>query len=84
MLRFFGIALLSAICCLAQDEKPAPTIPELETTAQGLYMHADYEGAGRAVHDVLVRQLDELRKLKPERLVRRRREKFLRIGEYLD
>jgi tetratricopeptide (TPR) repeat protein len=54
MLRIFGIVLLAAACCLAQDdkpvqpvleEKPAPTIPDLEKTAQGLYMHADYEGA---------------------------------------
>src|SRR5271165_6865750 len=49
MLRLFSIALLSGICCLAQDEKPAPTIPELETTAQGLYMHADYEGARQSL-----------------------------------
>ena len=49
MLRLFSIALLSGLCCLAQDEKPAPTISELETTAQGLYMHADYEGARQSL-----------------------------------
>jgi len=49
MLRIFGVALLSAICCLAQDEKPAPTIPELETAAQGVYMHGDYEGARQSL-----------------------------------
>ena len=58
MLRFLSIALLAAACCLAQDdkpvqpiqeEKPAPTIPDLEKTAQGLYMHADYEGARQAL-----------------------------------
>jgi tetratricopeptide (TPR) repeat protein len=49
MLRIFAIALLSAIGCLAQDEKPAPTIPELETAAQGVYMHGDYEGARQSL-----------------------------------
>ena len=30
----------------------------------------------------LVRQLDELRKLKPDKLIRRRREKYLRMGQF--
>jgi tetratricopeptide (TPR) repeat protein len=49
MLRIVGILLVAAACCPAQDEKPAPTIPELETAAQGLYMHADYEGARQSL-----------------------------------
>jgi tetratricopeptide (TPR) repeat protein len=49
MLRILGIALLAAGCCLAQDDKPAPTIPDLEKTSQGLYLHADYEGARQAL-----------------------------------
>jgi acetyl-CoA carboxylase carboxyl transferase subunit alpha len=44
--------------------------------------HADHPATARALKDVLVRQLDELRKLKPEKLVRRRREKFLRMGRF--
>lgn len=46
--------------------------------------HADQDATAAAVHDVLVRHIDELRKLKPERLVRRRREKFLRMGQFLE
>src|ERR1035437_1477187 len=40
------LAVLSA--CLAQDEKPAPTIPELLKTGQASYMKGDYEAAGQA------------------------------------
>jgi acetyl-CoA carboxylase carboxyl transferase subunit alpha len=46
--------------------------------------HADHEATCRSVHDVLVRHLDELRKLKPDRLVRRRREKYLKMGQFLE
>jgi acetyl-CoA carboxylase carboxyl transferase subunit alpha len=42
--------------------------------------HVDHEAAARAVHDALLRHVDELRRLKPDKLVRRRRQKFLRIG----
>jgi tetratricopeptide (TPR) repeat protein len=49
MLRTVGILLVAAACCPAQDEKPAPTIPELEAAAQGLYLHADYEGAHQSL-----------------------------------
>ena len=38
----------------------------------------------QAVHDTLVRQLEELRRYKPDKLVRRRREKFLRMGQFLE
>jgi tetratricopeptide (TPR) repeat protein len=54
MLKLAAIALLAAASCSAQDkpaqdDKPAPTIPELETVAQGLYMHGDYEGARKSL-----------------------------------
>ena len=55
MLRTIGLLLLAAAFCLAQDEKPAqedkpaPSIPDLEKTAQGLYMHGDYEGARQSL-----------------------------------
>jgi acetyl-CoA carboxylase carboxyl transferase subunit alpha len=44
--------------------------------------HADYEGTALALHDVLVRQLEDLRRYKPDKLVRRRRDKFLRMGSF--
>jgi acetyl-CoA carboxylase carboxyl transferase subunit alpha len=46
--------------------------------------HADHQAVAKNVHDVLLRHIDELRKVKPDKLVRRRREKFLRIGQFLE
>lgn len=46
--------------------------------------HSDHEATAAILHEVLTRQLDELRKLKPEKLVRRRREKFLRMGRFAE
>lgn len=46
--------------------------------------HADHEATARAVHDALLRHVDELRRLKPDKLVRRRRQKFLRMGAVLE
>ncbi|HET9453790.1 MAG TPA: acetyl-CoA carboxylase carboxyltransferase subunit alpha [Gemmatimonadaceae bacterium] len=46
--------------------------------------HADHAVTASAVHDVLIRHLDELRRLKPDKLVRRRREKYLRMGQFLE
>jgi acetyl-CoA carboxylase carboxyl transferase subunit alpha len=44
--------------------------------------HADHQVVATNVHDVLIRHVDELRKVKPDKLVRRRREKFLRMGQF--
>jgi acetyl-CoA carboxylase carboxyl transferase subunit alpha len=46
--------------------------------------HANHEVTVKAVHEALSRQLDELRRFKPDKLVRRRREKFLRMGQFLE
>jgi acetyl-CoA carboxylase carboxyl transferase subunit alpha len=46
--------------------------------------HSDHAGAARRLQTVLLRQLDELRKVKPDRLVRRRREKFLKMGRFAE
>ena len=46
--------------------------------------HADHEATAKALQDTLLRQLDELRGLKPDKLVRRRREKFLRMGQFAE
>ena len=44
--------------------------------------HADHAATAATLHESLVNHLDELRKLKPEKLVRRRREKFLKMGQF--
>ncbi|HEX7940635.1 MAG TPA: acetyl-CoA carboxylase carboxyl transferase subunit alpha, partial [Gemmatimonadaceae bacterium] len=46
--------------------------------------HADHEAIAAAVQQTLLKQLDELRRLKPDKLVRRRREKFMRMGQFLE
>jgi acetyl-CoA carboxylase carboxyl transferase subunit alpha len=46
--------------------------------------HANHEVTAAALQEVLLRQLDELRRLKPDKLTRRRREKFLRMGQYVE
>jgi acetyl-CoA carboxylase carboxyl transferase subunit alpha len=44
--------------------------------------HTDHEQAAASLQAVLIRSYEELRKLKPEKLVRRRREKFRRMGQF--
>jgi acetyl-CoA carboxylase carboxyl transferase subunit alpha len=44
--------------------------------------HTDHEQAATSLQAALIRSYEELRKLKPEKLVRRRREKFLRMGQF--
>jgi acetyl-CoA carboxylase carboxyl transferase subunit alpha len=46
--------------------------------------HADHQAVATSVHDVLLRHIDELRRVKPDKLVRRRREKYLRMGQFLE
>ena len=46
--------------------------------------HADHVVTAKAVQATLIKQLDELGRLKPDKLVRRRREKFMRMGQYLE
>lgn len=46
--------------------------------------HTNHETAAASLQEVLVRNLEDLRKLKPDKLVRRRREKFLKMGQWLE
>ena len=49
---------------------------------------AFWEAAGyraekaKAVHDAVLRNIDELRRIKPDKLVRKRREKYLKMGAF--
>ena len=42
--------------------------------------HIDHATAAKALQEALTSALDDLRRVKPDKLVRRRREKFLRMG----
>ena len=53
-------------------------VPEPEGGA-----HTNHDAAAAGLKTVLVRLLDDLRGLRPEKLVRRRREKFLRMGQFI-
>jgi len=46
--------------------------------------HSDHDAVAVALQDALNRNLEELRKLRPERLVRRRRQKYLRMGQWVE
>lgn len=44
--------------------------------------HIDHKAMAATLRETLTKHLEELRRLKPEKLVRRRREKYLRIGAF--
>jgi acetyl-CoA carboxylase carboxyl transferase subunit alpha len=46
--------------------------------------HAGHEVVARSVQEGLIRHLEDLRHLKPDKLVRRRQQKFLRMGQFLE
>ena len=71
----------SALKITAPDLLELKVIDEIITEPPG-GAHADHEGAAAAVKEAINRHLEDLRKLKPDRLVRRRREKFLRMGQF--
>ncbi len=44
--------------------------------------HANHEVAAHALQEALIKHYEELRRYKPEKLVRKRREKYLKIGKF--
>jgi acetyl-CoA carboxylase carboxyl transferase subunit alpha len=46
--------------------------------------HSDHAATAQALRETLSRNLEELRRLKPDKLVRRRREKFVRMGQFTE
>ena len=73
----------SALRITAPDLYELRVIDEIIAEPSG-GAHADHEATAKALQDTLLRQLDELRGLKPDKLVRRRREKYLRMGQYAE
>lgn len=73
----------SALKITAQDLLELKVIDEIIPEPPG-GAHVNHEATARAVHDAVLRQLDELRRLKPDKLVRRRREKYLRMGQFTE
>ncbi len=71
----------SALKITAQDLLELRVIDEIVPEPPG-GAHANQEVTAEAVGEALLRNLDELRRLKPDKLVRRRREKYLRMGQF--
>ena len=46
--------------------------------------HLDPDAAGEALREALIRHINELRKVRPEKLVRRRAEKYAAMGAYTE
>jgi acetyl-CoA carboxylase carboxyl transferase subunit alpha len=73
----------SALRITAQDLYELRVIDEIVPEPPG-GAHANHEETAQTLQQTLMRTLEELRKYKPDKLVRRRREKYLRMGQYAE
>lgn len=71
----------SALRLTAEDLLRFQVIDEIVPEPLG-GAHANHDESASLLQAALIRHLDELRKYKPEKLVRRRREKFLQMGAF--
>lgn len=46
--------------------------------------HTDHDATGEAVREALLRHVTELRKVRPERLIKRRAEKYAAMGAFTE
>ncbi|MEO6445197.1 MAG: acetyl-CoA carboxylase carboxyltransferase subunit alpha [Gemmatimonadaceae bacterium] len=73
----------TALKITAQDLMEIGVIDEIVPEPPG-GAHANHEVAATALQEALTKHYEELRRYKPEKLVRKRREKFLKMGKYED
>ncbi|MGI8508730.1 MAG: acetyl-CoA carboxylase carboxyltransferase subunit alpha [Gemmatimonadaceae bacterium] len=73
----------SALRITAPDLVELRVVDEIVPEPEG-GAHSDHDAAATALQESLNRNLEELRKLRPERLVRRRRQKYLRMGQWAE
>lgn len=73
----------SALRITAQDLVELRVIDEIVPEPHG-GAHANHEATAASLREALIRHIDELKRLKPDKLVRRRREKFLRMGQFAE
>ncbi|MGH7633327.1 MAG: acetyl-CoA carboxylase carboxyl transferase subunit alpha, partial [Gemmatimonadaceae bacterium] len=73
----------SAMRITAQDLFELHVIDEIVPEPIG-GAHSNQEAAAQLLQAALIRNLDELRRHRPEKLVRRRRRKFLAMGQYAE
>jgi acetyl-CoA carboxylase carboxyl transferase subunit alpha len=73
----------SALRLTASDLHELRVIDEIIPEPPG-GAHTDHQRAAQNVQEAINRNLEELRKYRPEKLVRRRRQKFLRMGQWVE
>jgi acetyl-CoA carboxylase carboxyl transferase subunit alpha len=73
----------SALRITSQDLYELRVIDEIVPEPQG-GAHANHEQAAAFLREAIMRNLEELRGLKPDKLVRKRREKFLGMGQFAE
>ena len=73
----------TALKITAQDLLENGVIDEIVPEPPG-GAHANHEVAAASLQETLIKHYEELRRYKPEKLVRKRREKFLKMGKYED
>ncbi|MDP1857155.1 MAG: acetyl-CoA carboxylase carboxyltransferase subunit alpha [Gemmatimonadaceae bacterium] len=73
----------TALKITAQDLLENGVIDEIVPEPPG-GAHANHEVTAAALQETLIKHYEELRRYKPEKLVRKRREKFLKMGKYED
>ncbi len=73
----------SALRITAQDLLELRIVDEIIPEPAG-GAHADHDASAASLRETLIRNLEELKRPKPDKLVRRRREKFLRMGQFTE
>src|SRR2546423_9799591 len=73
----------AALRVTAPDLFELRVIDEIVPEPQG-GAHSDHQAAANTLQEALNRHLEELRKYRPEKLVRRRRQKYLRLGQWTE
>jgi acetyl-CoA carboxylase carboxyl transferase subunit alpha len=71
----------SALRITAPDLMELGVIDEIVPEPAG-GAHVNHEAIAATLRDTLTKHIEELRRVKPEKLVRRRREKFLKMGAF--
>jgi acetyl-CoA carboxylase carboxyl transferase subunit alpha len=72
-----------ALKLTAQDLLRFKLVDEIITEPMG-GAHLDPDATGEALREALIRHVNELRKIRPEKLVRRRAEKYAAMGAYTE
>lgn len=73
----------AALRITAQDLLDLRIIDEIVPEPPG-GAHANHEVTAKSLRETLMRQVEDLRRHKPDKLLRRRREKYLRIGQFME